>query len=111
MKTRVEEDGRVLIPKEFWDAAGFAPGAEVDVHCRNGRLEMEPSVESSEPAEFENPGETSDSPGFHLERRGRFLVAVPNGPVPVLTRELVESVREAIWLEREAEILSPRDAD
>lgn len=38
---------------------------------------------------------------MRLERRGRFLVAVPEGEVEPLTPELVEKVREEIVRERE----------
>ena len=39
-------------------------------------------------------------PGYHLERRGRFLVAVTGSFVATLTREMVEESREGIRRER-----------
>lgn len=40
------------------------------------------------------------TPGYHVERRGRFLVAVSDSPTATLTREMVEETREAIRRER-----------
>ena len=40
------------------------------------------------------------APGYHMERRGRFLVAVTGSPTARLTREIVEESREDIRRER-----------
>lgn len=40
------------------------------------------------------------APGYHMERRGRFLVAVSDSPTARLTREMVEETRGAIRRER-----------
>jgi hypothetical protein len=42
------------------------------------------------------------TPGYRMERRGRFLVAVSDSPDATLTREMVEETREDIrreWAE------------
>jgi len=41
------------------------------------------------------------TPDYHLERRGRFLVAVSDSPTATLTREMVEKTREQVRRERE----------
>jgi len=40
------------------------------------------------------------TPGYNLERRGRFLVAVSESPTAKLTREMVEETREEVRRER-----------
>lgn len=40
------------------------------------------------------------APGYHMERRGRFLVAVTSAPTATLTREMVEESLEDIRRER-----------
>lgn len=83
MRTTIDNAGRIVIPKRLRDEAGLKPGMELDVRCRDGRIEVEPS-----------------EVGHHLERRGRFLVAVANGPVPPLTLEEVDRTIQEIRDER-----------
>lgn len=83
MKTTIDAAGRLVIPKAIRRQAGLEPGMSLDVRYCNGRIEIEP-----EPTPV------------RLEREGRFLVIVPEGPVEVLTSELVESTRQAILEER-----------
>lgn len=45
--------------------------------------------------------------GYHMERRGRFLVAVADPPTARLTREIVENTREDIRRERAETALAP----
>lgn len=78
MKTTMDGAGRIVIPKRLRDAAGLQPGMPLDVRCRDGEIVIEPA---------EVP--------MHLEQRGRFLVAVADGPMPVLTAEMVaETLRQ-----------------
>lgn len=83
MKTTIDANGRIVIPEELREQAGLQPGMELEVRCRDGRIEVEPA-----------------GPGYHMERRGRFLVAVSDSPTATLTREIVEECREDIRRER-----------
>lgn len=94
MKTTIDSAGRIVIPKKLRDQAGLTPGMELEVSCRYGRIEVEP-------AEVE----------YHIERRGRFLVAVPDREVPPLTNEMVTAAIKQLREERMAEILNPQVAD
>lgn len=51
--------------------------------------------------------EQAKSAGYHLEKRGRFTVLVPNGPVPPLTVEMVNELIEDMRREREDRWLNP----
>ncbi|HUG16936.1 MAG TPA: AbrB/MazE/SpoVT family DNA-binding domain-containing protein [Thermomicrobiales bacterium] len=83
MKTTIDASGRLVIPKEIRRQAGLEPGMSLDVRFCNGRIELEP-----------------ESTPVRLEREGRFLVIVPEGPVEVLTSDMVEATRQAILDER-----------
>lgn len=80
----MDSAGRLVIPKEIRRRSGIEAGAPLEVRWHDGRIEIEPSALP-----------------MRLERRGRFLVAVPEGEVEPLTPELVEKVREEIVRERE----------
>ena len=83
MKTTIDSAGRLVIPKKIREQAGLKPGMELEVRCRDGRVEVEPA---------EQP--------VRLERRGRFLVAVRDGPTPQITLEMVQQTIEDIREER-----------
>lgn len=90
MKTTIDAAGRLVVPKELREQAGFEPGMELEVRYCDGRIEVEPA---------EVP--------YHLELRGRFLVAVADGPMPALTDEMVNKVREDILDERMQRAMRP----
>ncbi len=90
MKTTMDSAGRLVIPKRIREQAGLTPGAEIEVRYCDGHVELEAAAA-----------------GNHLERRGRFLVAVSDDPTAVLTSEMVEQIIEDIRNEREASILNP----
>ena len=83
MITTIDAAGRLVIPKEARREAGLEPGVPLEVRVRDGRIEIEPAPLA-----------------VTLERRGRFLVAVPKEPVPVLTAAMVEKTRRALRRER-----------
>jgi len=68
--------GHRVIPKDIRRDAGILPGMPLDVRVREGRIEIESAPFS-----------------VRLEKRGRFLVAVPQEQVPVLTSEAVNETR------------------
>jgi AbrB family looped-hinge helix DNA binding protein len=86
MKTTMDAAGRLVIPKEVRRRAGIEPGVPLDVHWRDGRIEIEPATTPVD-----------------LERRGRFLVAVPRAQIGKLTVETVEETRDAIREERNSQ--------
>lgn len=65
-----------MIPKEIRREARLAPGAPLEIRWHDGRIEIEPA-----PA------------AVRLQRRGRLLVAVPQGKLPELSAEAVEQAR------------------
>lgn len=83
MKTTIDAAGRLVIPKELRQRAGIRPGMPLDVRLCEGRIEIEPATVPVD-----------------LERRGRFLVAVPRADVGTLTAEMVEETRDALRAER-----------
>lgn len=72
-----------MIPKAIRQAAGLLPGTAVEVHLRDGRIEIEPVLVP-----------------VRLEQRGRWVVAVPEQDIPTLTAAIVEQTREALMRER-----------
>ena len=83
MKTTIDRAGRLVIPKQVRREAGLKPGMPLDVRWRDGRIEIEP-----EPLPVK------------LVRKGRLLVAVPQGGTGPLTAETVERTRSALRRER-----------
>jgi AbrB family looped-hinge helix DNA binding protein len=75
---------RLVIPKDIRREAGIRPGMPLDVRVREGRIEIEPAPLT-----------------VRLEKRGRFLIAVPQEQVPVLSSEDVEATRDKLRRERE----------
>ena len=83
MKTTIDSAGRIVIPKEVRRQAGWRPGSTLEVRYEDGRIEIE----------------AAHLP-VRLERRGRFLVAVPEVDVEHLTAEQVEEARQAVQRDR-----------
>ena len=83
MIATIDGAGRLVIPKEVRRQAGLEPGMPLEVRLHDGRIEIEP-------ARLE----------VTLERRGRFVVAVPKGPSQKLTPEIVEDTRRRLRRER-----------
>jgi AbrB family looped-hinge helix DNA binding protein len=83
MKSTMDSAGRLVIPKDIRREAGIRPGMPLDVRVREGRIEIEPAPLT-----------------VRLEKRGRFLIAVPEEQVPFLTSEDVEATRDKLRRER-----------
>jgi AbrB family looped-hinge helix DNA binding protein len=75
MKTTIDSAGRLVIPKRIREQAGMTPGSEIDVRFCDGHVELEAAAVE-----------------VMLEERDGFLVAVPTGPAPVLTNEMVTAL-------------------
>ena len=83
MKTAIDSTGRIVIPKKIRQEANLKTGAPLEIHVREGRIEIEPL-----PLQVK------------LVRKGRLIVAVPREAPGALTAETVEATREAIHQER-----------
>ena len=79
MTTTMDAAGRLVVPKSVREASGFAPGVPLEVHFRDGRIEIEPA-----PTEV------------RLSRRGRVMVATPVAEGPPLDTGVVEATRAAL---------------
>ena len=86
MITTIDAAGRLVIPKEVRRQAGLEPGMRLEVRLHDGCIEIEPARLD-----------------VTLQRRGRFIVAVPTTPVPPLTVETVESTRRRVLRERSSD--------
>jgi len=84
MKTTMDTAGRLVIPRDIRRRAGLQPGAPLDVRWHDGRIEIEPALVP-----------------VTLVRRGRFVVAVPQGEGPTLSDGEVEDTRDTIAREHE----------
>jgi AbrB family looped-hinge helix DNA binding protein len=83
MKTTIDNAGRLVIPKEIRKQAGLKPGMPLEVRIHEGCIEIEPA-----PIKVQ------------LERKGRFVVAVPTDTVAPLTSATVEETRRKLRHER-----------
>lgn len=78
-RATIDHSGRLVIPKEIRERAGFAAGTLLEIAYREGRVVIEPV-----------PVEVT------VERRGRVSVAVPRVEVPALTAAEVEETRHRV---------------
>lgn len=76
MKTALDAAGRIVIPKPLRQALGLKPGQELEIRAGDGRLEIEVAATP-----------------MRLQKRGKGMVAVPQGKLPSLT---ADEVREAL---------------
>ncbi len=79
MKIRLDNAGRVVIPKALRQALGLAPGQELEIRAVDERLEIEVPVAP-----------------MRLRRQGKGLVAVPRAKLPVLSAEQVRAALERV---------------
>lgn len=74
MKTTMDAAGRLVIPKPIRSAAGLKAGMELEIECRDGKIEIEPAHIP-----------------VRLVRKGSVLVAHA-AEAPALTQKEVNSV-------------------
>jgi AbrB family looped-hinge helix DNA binding protein len=81
METTIDMAGRLVIPKAIRDEIGLAPGAEVTITAREGRVEIEPVARK-----------------FTVVKKGPFAVIEAPPGTPTLThrqvRETIRKIRE-----------------
>jgi bifunctional DNA-binding transcriptional regulator/antitoxin component of YhaV-PrlF toxin-antitoxin module len=75
----LDDSGRLLVPQLLREQAGLTPGMELEIRCRDGRLEIEPTSRKVR----------------IVEKRGVY-VAEPEGLVKPLTSDVVREVQEAL---------------
>ena len=79
MRTTIDGAGRVVIPKAVRDEAGLSAGAEIDVHFRDGRIELEPVTVS-----------------MRLVKRGQRATIEAEQEMPTLSSADVRAVLERV---------------
>lgn len=79
MKATLDAAGRIVVPKSLRQALGLQPGQSLEIRAGDGRLEIE----------------IAPTP-MQLKKRGKGLVAVPNGKLPTLTTEQVRDTLERV---------------
>jgi AbrB family looped-hinge helix DNA binding protein len=79
MKTTMDRFGRLVVPRAVRQAAGIAPGTDLEIRATDGRIEIEPVPLA-----------------VKLVRRGRLTVAVPTPPAPPLTQDEVAATLRAL---------------
>ena len=79
MITTIDAAGRVVIPKLLRDLVGLAPGAQLELREREGRIEIEPAATP-----------------MRLAKGRHGLAAVPEVELPPLTDELVRATLERV---------------
>lgn len=84
MKTTIDGAGRLVLPKVIRESAGLYAGAEVEISLLDGDIiQLQPAPCS-----------------VRIEQRGHRFVALPIDPIPELTEDLVQAVREGLRGER-----------
>jgi AbrB family looped-hinge helix DNA binding protein len=83
MKTTIDSAGRIVIPKVIREQAGLYAGMPIEIRLDDDRVVLTP-----------------ERPAQQLVRQGRYVAILRQDAEPALTDELVEAVRDEIWLER-----------
>jgi AbrB family looped-hinge helix DNA binding protein len=79
MRVTLDAAGRLVVPKPLRHALGLKPGQALEIRAGDGRLEIE----------------IAPTP-MRLRKRGKGLVAVPDGELPALTAEQVRDTLERV---------------
>ena len=79
MKATIDAAGRIVVPKSLRQALGLKPGQVLELRAGDGRLEVEIAPTS-----------------MTLQKRGKGVVAVPEGELPPLTAEQVRDTLERV---------------
>jgi AbrB family looped-hinge helix DNA binding protein len=77
MRSTIDAAGRIVIPKALRDRLGLGQARDVEIHERDGSIEIEPLATP-----------------MSLVKRGGGRVAVPDGKLPPLTDDLVRETLE-----------------
>jgi AbrB family looped-hinge helix DNA binding protein len=77
MKSTIDAAGRIVVPKALRQLLGLKPGQPLEIRAGDGRLEIEIAATP-----------------VQLRKRGKGVVAVAEGEMPVLTSDLVRETLE-----------------
>ena len=77
MRSAIDSAGRIVIPKVLRDRLALGRGRAVEISERDGKIEIEVVATP-----------------MSLVKRGRGLVAVPDGKLPALTDDVVRATIE-----------------
>ena len=83
MNFTIDSAGRIVIPVQVRREAGLLPGVPLDIRVENGAVVIQPAATP-----------------VRLVRKGRFTVAVADGPMPALTGAAVEETQRRVRDER-----------
>jgi AbrB family looped-hinge helix DNA binding protein len=79
MRVALDSAGRIVVPKALRQALGLKPGQALEIRAGDGRLEIEIAPTA-----------------MRLKKRGKGVVAVPEGALPALTAEQVRETLERV---------------
>jgi len=79
MKTTIDAAGRLVVPKALRHALGLKPGQALEIRAGDGRLEID----------------IAPTP-MRLKKRGKGVVAIPEGELPALTADQVRETLERV---------------
>jgi AbrB family looped-hinge helix DNA binding protein len=79
MRATIDKAGRIVVPKQLREELGFAPGLELELSARDGRLEIE-----------------APPTPMRLEEREDGAIAVTDREMPILSVEQVRDTLEQI---------------
>jgi len=79
MRTVLDSDGRIVVPKALRQALGLKSGQALEIRARDGRLEIEISATP-----------------MRLKKHGKGPVAVPDVALPRLTANQVRDTLERV---------------
>ncbi len=79
MRTTIDAAGRLVVPKRIRDALRFAPGQELELTARDGRLEVE-----------------APATPMRIEGDGAHARAIPDRELPPLTADQVRDTLEDV---------------
>jgi AbrB family looped-hinge helix DNA binding protein len=79
MRATIDAAGRIVVPKPLREALGLRPGQPLEIRVGDGRLEIEIAATP-----------------MKLHKRGKGVVAVPQGDLPPLTADQVRQTLERV---------------
>lgn len=77
--TTIDSEGRLLVPEQIRQEAGWSEGMVLEIRWRDGRIEIELPARA-----------------VRIVEKGGIHVAVPNYPGEPLTQDVVDTIRESI---------------
>ena len=79
MRTKIDDAGRIVVPKPLRESLGLEPGQKLEIHASDRGFEIE----------------IAPTP-MHLKKRGKGVVAIPETALPPLRAEEVRNTLDRI---------------